>query len=661
MKKSLLILLFTCWALFFAAFRPVMPFAAETAAFPDGTPVTGGRILMGTIGEPSNLIPYMASDSASGEITGLLYVAPLKYDKDLNVVPWAAASYEVLEGGRLLRFVLRDDIRWEDGVPLTADDVEFTYKLMIDPKTPTAYSGDFLAIESFKKTGRLSFEVRYAKPFARSLMTWMGAILPKHVLEGQDIMTTPVARKPIGAGPYRLAKWDAGSMLTLTASDTYFEGRPNLDEVVYRIIPDPSTMFLELKAGKLDMMSLSPQQYLRQTQGPQWERDWRKYRYLSFSYTFLGFNLEHPFFKDVRVRRAISMAIDRQSLIDGVLLGQGVPTVGPYKPGTWAYNDKLTPVRQDVDEARRLLDEAGWKKNKDGLLERDGKPFLFTILVNQGNDSRIKAAIIIQSQLKALGITVHIRTVEWAAFIKEFVNKGHFDAIILAWTITLDPDIYDVWHSSRAKPGGLNFTGYRNAEVDELLVEARSMTDQDRRKELYDRVQEILEKYENVKKVNWHMIGHLQTNKVKYIIDKVCMIHSVDSLHLAEEIDRRAAQHGLTMDILVEVNAAGDEAKFGVDVKSAEKLVNDILESCPHVRVRGLMTIAPYAEDPEEVRPYFREMKQLYDRLAIIKHDHLDFKYLSMGMSNDRVIAVEEGSTVIRVGTAIFGARTYNV
>ena len=325
MKKSLLILLFTCWALFFAAFRPVMPFAAETAAFPDGTPVTGGRILMGTIGEPSNLIPYMASDSASGEITGLLYVAPLKYDKDLNVVPWAAASYEVLEGGRLLRFVLRDDIRWEDGVPLTADDVEFTYKLMIDPKTPTAYSGDFLAIESFKKTGRLSFEVRYAKPFARSLMTWMGAILPKHVLEGQDIMTTPVARKPIGAGPYRLAKWDAGSMLTLTASDTYFEGRPNLDEVVYRIIPDPSTMFLELKAGKLDMMSLSPQQYLRQTQGPQWERDWRKYRYLSFSYTFLGFNLEHPFFKDVRVRRAISMAIDRQSLIDGVLLGQGVP------------------------------------------------------------------------------------------------------------------------------------------------------------------------------------------------------------------------------------------------------------------------------------------------------------------------------------------------
>ena len=179
MKKSLLILLFIFWRCFLRRSVQPCPFAEETAAPPEGAPVTGGRILMGTIGEPSNLIPYMASDSASSEITGLLYVAPLKYDKDLNVVPWAAASYEVLDGGRLLRFVLRDDIRWEDGAPLTADDVEFTYRLMIDPKTPTAYSGDFLAIESFRKTGRLSFEVRYAKPFARSLMTWMGAILPQ--------------------------------------------------------------------------------------------------------------------------------------------------------------------------------------------------------------------------------------------------------------------------------------------------------------------------------------------------------------------------------------------------------------------------------------------------------------------------------------------------
>ena len=175
-----------------------------------------------------------------------------------------------------------------------------------------------------------------------------------------------------------------------------------------------------------------------------------------------------------------------------------------------------------------------------------------------------------------------------------------------------------------------------------------------------NKVQEILDKYDKVLPVRWHMIGHLQTNKVKYIIDKVCLIHSVDSFRLAEEINRRAAQHGIVMDILVQVNAACDEAKFGVDMDAAEILVREILENCSSIRVRGLMTIAPYAENPEEIRPYFHQMRQLYDRLARdISHPSMDFKYLSMGMSNDRIVAVEEGSTVIRVGTAIFGARSY--
>ena len=175
-----------------------------------------------------------------------------------------------------------------------------------------------------------------------------------------------------------------------------------------------------------------------------------------------------------------------------------------------------------------------------------------------------------------------------------------------------------------------------------------------------NKVQEILDKYDKVLPVNWHMIGHLQTNKVKYIIDKVSLIHSVDSFRLAEEIDRRAAQHGRTMDILVQVNAAGDEAKFGVEPDAAESLISEILESCENIRIRGLMTVAPYAENPEEVRPHFRRMRSLYDRIAAeIRHPRLDFQYLSMGMSNDRIIAVEEGSTAIRVGTAIFGARNY--
>lgn len=456
-------------------------------------PVAGDRIVLGSIGEPSNLIPFIASDAASHEVSDLLFVAPLKYDKDLKIVPWAAQSYEVLDGGKLLRFTLRKGIQWEDGKELTAEDVEFTYKLMVAPTTPTPYAEDFLAVSEFRRTGTHSFEVRYEKPFARSLITWMHAIMPKHVLEGQDLLTTSFARKPVGAGPYRLKGWESGSRVVLTASPTYFEGKPYLDEVVFRVIPDLSTMFLELKAGRLDSMSLTPQQYLRQTDGPEWERDWRKYRYLSFGYTYLGYNLQHPFFKDERVRRAFAHAIDRDALVKGVLLGQGVATIGPYKPGTWVYNERIEAYVHDADKARALLNEAGWKDTDgDGILDKDGVPFSFTILTNQGNDQRIKAATIIQSQLKELGIDARIRTVEWASFVKEFVNKGRFDAVILGWNILQDPDLYDVWHSSKAEPGGLNFVGYRNAEVDEVLDKARRTLDQSERKALYDRFQELL-------------------------------------------------------------------------------------------------------------------------------------------------------------------------
>ena len=176
-----------------------------------------------------------------------------------------------------------------------------------------------------------------------------------------------------------------------------------------------------------------------------------------------------------------------------------------------------------------------------------------------------------------------------------------------------------------------------------------------------NKVQEITAKYPELPKdIHWHMIGHLQTNKVKYIIDKVCMIHSVESLHLAKEINKRAEQHGITMDILIEVNTAQDENKFGVAPEDTEALIRQILGECPSIRIRGLMTIAPYRENPEDVRPFFRRTKELYDEMAKIESPNLDFKYLSMGMSNDRVIAEEEGSTIIRVGSAIFGARDYS-
>ena len=174
-----------------------------------------------------------------------------------------------------------------------------------------------------------------------------------------------------------------------------------------------------------------------------------------------------------------------------------------------------------------------------------------------------------------------------------------------------------------------------------------------------NKVQEIMDKYEKVKPVRWHLIGHLQTNKVKYIIDKVSMIHSVDSLKLAKEIDKRAAQHDLIMDILVQVNSAEEESKFGITTEETDQLIADIADQCSNIRIKGLMCIAPYEEDPNDARAYFAEVKQIYDKYADRPEERIDFQYLSMGMTNDFEVAIEEGSNLIRVGTAIFGYRDY--
>jgi peptide/nickel transport system substrate-binding protein len=449
-------------------------------------------MILGMVGEPSNLIPGLSSDSASSEIQSHLYVAPLEYDKNLNVVPYAAESFEVLDDGLKLRFVLRQGILWEDGTELTAEDVEFTYKLMIHPDTPTAYAGDYKEIASFTLLGRYAFEVAYAKPFPRSISTWMRPILPKHALEGADLRSTPLARKPLSSGPYLLKEWKSGARITLTANPLYFRGRPPLDRIIYRMIPDETTMFLELKSGGLDVIKegLTPQQFLFQTKGADFAARYNVYREPAYAYTYLGYNLRSRLFSDVRARRALALAINKEDLVRGSLFGLGIPAVGPYRPGDWAYNSAIVDYPHNPEKALELLAEAGWQRGADGILRKDGLPFVFTLLTNQGNESRIKVAILLQSQLRKIGIEVKIRVVEWAAFLKNFVLPGYFDAVILGWTTTLDPDVYDVWHSSRA--GGLNFIHYANAEADDLLEKARSTFDRDVRKKLYDRFQEIL-------------------------------------------------------------------------------------------------------------------------------------------------------------------------
>lgn len=467
------------------------------AAVEDGAqaqiPTYGDTLLMGSIGEPSNLLPVLASDSASSDINGLVYNGLLRYDKNLQLEGELARSWAIAPDNLSITFHLREDVRWHDGHPLTAEDVLFTYRLLIDPAVPTAYADRYLQVVKAEAPDPYTFRVTYAQPLASALISWMFPIHPKHLLEGQDVTKSPLARAPVGTGPYRFVEWKSGEKVVLEANPDYFEGQPYIHRVVYRIIPDPSTMFLELRSGGVDFMPLTPLQYARQTDTLAFKRRFEKYRYLDFAYTYLGFNLRRPLFQDVRVRRALAHALNKQELVDGVLLGLGTEATGPYKPGTWPYNPHVRRYDYDPAEARRLLAEAGWHdSNGDGILDRDGRPFTFTIVTSQGNDARTKSGEIIQRRLQEVGVSVKLRVIEWASFIKEFINPGDFDATILGWTIPPDPDAYSVWHSSKTGVGELNFVGFKNAEVDRLLDEGKHTLDQQQRKRIYDRFQEIL-------------------------------------------------------------------------------------------------------------------------------------------------------------------------
>jgi len=456
-------------------------------------PAYGDVIVDGSIGDASNLIPLLSSDSTSHDIAGLIYNGLVKYDKNLNIVGDLAESWVISPDGLVITFHLRPNVRWHDGHPFSAEDVLFTYRLTIDPRTPTAYAGDFLKVKKAEVLDPLTFRVTYDRPFAPALMSWGSAILPRHLLAGQDITRTPLARKPVGTGPYKFKEWVSGQKIVLVSNPDYFEGRPYIDGYILRIIPDMATMFLELRASGIDRMNLTPLQYTRQTENPLFRKNFNKFRYLSFAYTFVGYNLRNPLFSDRRVRQALTLAIDKEEIVQGVLLGLGKPSTGPFKPGTWAYNPKVQTFPHDPAKARALLAEAGWKdRDGDGILDRNGQPFAFELLVNQGNEVRSKCAEIIQRRLAEIGISVKIRVVEWAAFVNDFINKRRFDATILGWTIPLDPDLYDVWHSSKTGPQELNFTSFKNEEVDSLLERGRNSFDQRERKKIYDRIQEIL-------------------------------------------------------------------------------------------------------------------------------------------------------------------------
>ncbi len=417
---------------------------------------------------PTRINPLLATDSSSSEIADWIFNGLVKFDANGSIVPDLALQWR-FEDNKTLLFSLRKGVLWHDGKPFSAKDVKFTFDFLRSKKLITPYKSDFKYVKSVEIIDDYNVRIRYKRPYFKALSIWMMGMLPKHLWEKErDPMRSRLNKLPVGTGPYKMSKaFGINERITLEANDKYYQHPPLISKQIYHYIGDPSTAFMMLKAGKLDIGALSPLQLTRQV-GDDFRRKYAIYEMPSHSYTYLGFNLRNPKFKDRRVREAIALGINRQEIIDLLFFSHGLVCYGPFMPASSVYPKDFKPQKYNPKRAKELLKSAGY----------DAKhPLEFTLITNTGNETRIYAAQIIQQQLLKVGVKMKIRTMEWQAFLNTVVFPRRFEAVLLGWSLSLTPDAYSIWHSDSDKKGGFNFVGYHNQEVDRLIKESEQIVD----------------------------------------------------------------------------------------------------------------------------------------------------------------------------------------
>lgn len=371
----------------------------------------------------------------------------------------------------IIRFTLRDGVRWHDGAPFTSADVAFTFKAILNEKVASPRRSDFDLVENIETPDPQTVVVRYKKPFSPALLSWMGAILPEHILGKLDPSKWPEVynRKPVGTGPFKFGSWKTNEFIRLVKNPDYFLGSPWLDSVVFRVLPDPLTLQLAFQTKQVDFWNVDPWAVKSFEKDPRFDL----FSAPGQAYNYIGWNLRRPLFQDLKVRQALAQAVNVPQMIKYIIYGRGVQSTGIFTPQMWFFDPSVKPLPYDPAAARRLLDEAGWKVGPDGIRVKDGKRFSFTLLANNGNEVRRDIATLVQDDLKQVGIEVKVEIYEWAVLLKRFVGKGEFDAIVLGWGLGYDFDQYGIWHSSQTHPEELNFIGYANPEADRLLTDLR--------------------------------------------------------------------------------------------------------------------------------------------------------------------------------------------
>ena len=414
-----------------------------------------------------------------GEINILIFNGLTAHDGDNQIIPALAESWEFDEATCTYTFHMAEGVKWHDGEPVTAEDVKFTIEAIMNPENGSENAPNYEDIEEINVIDEHTIAFRLTAPNVAFLDYMTMAVLPKHLLEGEDMQTSDFFRSPVGTGPYKLTEWDEGQAITLTKNEDYFKGEPNIDTIIFKIVTDDNAKALQLRSEELDLALLTPKDAAAFAE----DEAYTCYDMETSDYRGILFNFWNEYWQNNRdLIPAVCYAIDREAIVNAVLLGQGMTAYGPLQRNIY-NNEEVEHYDYDPEKAKTVLEEAGCEMGDDGFYYRDGEKVGFVISVGAGDQVRIDIAQIAAQQLQQIGMDV---TVE----IPAQVDWGGQMAYLIGWGSPFDADdhTYKVFGTDK----GANYSGYSNELVDQYLTQARQSDDTEVRVEAYDKFQEEL-------------------------------------------------------------------------------------------------------------------------------------------------------------------------
>ncbi|NUO81538.1 hypothetical protein HUU05_15800 [candidate division KSB1 bacterium] len=426
-----------------------------------------------------------ANSDALHVIEEMLFLTLCELDENLALQPRFAKSWTVSRDEKEVTFFLRDDVFWSDGRPTSAADVLFTYQLAVNPQVGYTGRDRFVEVDTVITLDAHTIRFTFKKNYPDALLDIQIPILPEHRLANvppEQLRQSAFNRQPVGNGPFMLKEWRANDRIVFEANPRYFGGKPKLDRVIFRIVPEETVLLNSLLTGEIDLLPyVAPNKLSTITDNP----DLQVLRYPDRGYSFLAFNLKRPVFQDRRVREAITKAIQRENLVDVLLNGQGRLVSGPIPPYFWAHDESLPVDIFNPNEAKNLLETAGWVDlNQDGWREKEGETLTFTMKTNADNKLRSDALVMIQSDLAKIGIQAKPELLEFGKLVEDVLQRRDFDLVLLSWKTGYSVNPSQVWHSD-AIANGYNLGAYSNPRVDSLLTVARQENDRSKAKPLW--------------------------------------------------------------------------------------------------------------------------------------------------------------------------------